>query len=746
MQTIKKTFSLFLVLSVFLSCCSIHLFPVHTVAAQTYKTGHYTVNNLLNFRSGPSTETERVYSSYNSTTPIYAKKDARILVTKIDGDWGYTYLEGKPGWINLSYCTYINSYTPLTDKKSLIVDISQWQYDTLFDWNQMKADGVTGVILRVGGRYAYSDGSGSIYEDSRVRQHYSNAKAAGLDVGLYFFSYAMTAAGAAEEAQFCIDKIKEYGFECTLPIYIDLEDYSPDTSHFDAGKATNAIIIDSFCSTLENAGYYTGLYTNLYFMSNVIDTAVLENRSIWFAQYNETCTYEGRYDLWQYSCTSYFSGYSGGPLDANYCYRDYPTFIKANGYNGFKVTETPEEPDEPDEPDNPEAPDDPPFEGIEVHEHKQGNEITHKASCVQYGNKTANCSDPNCGALLKNSLISPTGHAVRKAYTVGDAPVAGESITKYSNAIDLISELDTLNAYTEISASGGNLISYCTTCNMIISSYRIDPYSVCFHEYNMTAANYKTTNLMYFRTGPTTSFRNITDSYGNDVYIEKDYTLNIYFEIGHWGYTSYKGYYGWVYLPYTTFISPAVYYYPTTKTNPSCTTEGKSLYACRHCKKTTYSNVDPILRHTAGTPVITSGSCRSYSYSTIYCKTCDERISYTVGSLGTHVYNMRVSKEPSNTTFGKADIKCYYCNKGGTVTLPSLLMCDCDSDGKITAADARSTLRFSVGMDSEKLTSAMIKRLDTDNSGSVNAADARNILRISVQLTLLEDLLLKYYS
>ncbi len=741
MKGIKKSICLILVFMQFFTSVSIHNIPISSEAAQTYKTGHYSVNNAINFRSGPSTSYDKIYPFNDSVNPIVVKAGSRILVTKVDGEWGYTYQYGKAGWVNLSYCSFINSYTALTDKITTIIDISQWQYDTAFNWTKVKNAGVTGVILRIGGRYANSTGKGAIYEDSRVFLHYKNAKAAGLDVGFYFFSYALDAAGAAEEAQFCIDKIEEYGMQSTLPVFIDLEDYPPDYSHYNGGKELNSVIIESFCSTLENAGYYTGLYTNLDFMRNVIDTAFLQNRCLWYAQYNDTCTYEGRIDLWQYSCTGTVDGFSGN-LDMNICYRDYPSFIKANGYNGFKPEN--EEPTEPTDP--PDEPEDPPYEGIDIHQHIPGNPVTYTSGCTQYGNKSISCTDRNCGALLESTLIYPSRHSLKEAYIVNKYPIAGENTDNYKEIYSFDSELDVLNAYKAMSSDGISLITYCTTCNTITQSRWVVPSTECYHEFNMTTASYKTTNLMYFRVGPTTANRNITDSNGSDVYIPQNTSIYIYLRIANWGYTSYNGYSGWVYLPYTTFISDDVYYYPSLKTETTCNSDGKALYSCRHCKKTAYSSLLLSTGHTPDAIQIATGSCRTYGYTSVNCKTCGDLTSYKVGTLGTHIYSTDIITEPSSTTYGKAQIRCYYCNTGGNVKLPSILMCDANSDGEVNAADARSALRFAVGMDSEKLTSAMIKRLDTDNNGKLDAADARNILRISVNLTSKEELLLRHYA
>ena len=201
------------------------------------------------------------------------------------------------------------------------IDISKHNGSSV-DFNKLKSDGIEFVIIRAGyGRFTSQ-------EDVEFENNYAKAKAAGMPVGAYWYSYATSVGGAVAEANACIEVIKGKQFE--YPIYFDLE----DPSQSGLGKATLSDMVVAFCETLEAAGYFVGLYANLNWLNNYLDYSKIKNYSIWLAQWSSKPTYKNTFDMWQYTSDGTTSG-TPGRTDMNICYRDFPAEIKAGKFNGF---------------------------------------------------------------------------------------------------------------------------------------------------------------------------------------------------------------------------------------------------------------------------------------------------------------------------------------------------------------------------------------------------------------------------
>lgn len=203
------------------------------------------------------------------------------------------------------------------------IDVSTWQGN--IDFSKVKAAGIDFVIIRAGYGREISQ------KDKYFEQNYKNAKAAGLNVGAYWYSYAVSAADAVTEAQTCLKAIAGKQFE--YPIYFDLE----ESSQFAKGKAFCNSLVKSFCGEIEKAGYFAGLYCSTSYLNNCISEDVRKRYAVWVAQYNSTCTYGGPYGIWQYGIGK-VNGISGD-CDMDISYIDYPTIIKNAGLNGFKKTD-----------------------------------------------------------------------------------------------------------------------------------------------------------------------------------------------------------------------------------------------------------------------------------------------------------------------------------------------------------------------------------------------------------------------
>ena len=202
------------------------------------------------------------------------------------------------------------------------IDVSQWQGD--INWGAVNADF---AILRAG----YGREKSQI--DTKFEQNYKNAKAVGMPLGAYWYSYAMSPDEARIEARVFMDIIRGKQFE--YPVYFDVE----ENKALALGRDRVSDIINAFLEEMEKNGYFAGLYMSASHLTNLTTQYVKDRYAIWVAHYgvNKT-TYTGQYGMWQYSSTGRVNGISGN-VDMNECYVDYPTQIKADGRNGFPKPE-----------------------------------------------------------------------------------------------------------------------------------------------------------------------------------------------------------------------------------------------------------------------------------------------------------------------------------------------------------------------------------------------------------------------
>ncbi|MBQ7657419.1 MAG: Ig-like domain-containing protein [Butyrivibrio sp.] len=194
---------------------------------------------------------------------------------------------------------------------TLGIDVSKWNGN--IDWNKVKSSGVNFVIIRCGYR---GSSAGALIEDPKFRANIKGAQAAGLRVGVYFFSQAVNEVEAVEEASMCINLCK--GYSLSFPIYIDVEGSNGRGDTISASQRTANI--KAFCGTIQNGGYRAGVYSNKTWFTKNINTASLTNYKIWLAQYAANVSYTAtRYDMWQYTSKGSVSGISGN-VDMNILY------------------------------------------------------------------------------------------------------------------------------------------------------------------------------------------------------------------------------------------------------------------------------------------------------------------------------------------------------------------------------------------------------------------------------------------
>lgn len=204
------------------------------------------------------------------------------------------------------------------------VDVSYWQGENI-DWAKVKASGYSFAILRISytGKHAL---------DTTFEINYKNAKAAGVQVGCYMYSKALTEAQAIEDANEVIGWLEDKQLE--YPIYYDMEDAKLLNNGLSNKQRTDIAL--AFVKTLQANGYYAGVYANLNWFTNYLNLSEIQAVcDTWIAHYTSGKDYSDSHGMWQHSQTGTVDGISGN-VDLDVCYRDYPTIIKNGMYNGFE--------------------------------------------------------------------------------------------------------------------------------------------------------------------------------------------------------------------------------------------------------------------------------------------------------------------------------------------------------------------------------------------------------------------------
>ncbi len=237
------------------------------------------------------------------------------------------------------------------------IDVSRWNHEKdsdgnylSLDWQAIKDSGIDFVILKAGS---------TVGKDPVFEMDYKAAKAVGLDVGAYYYVYAMTPDEAVTDAKMFLEFIKGKKFE--YPLYMDFED---DSQRY-ISASTKTKMIENFIVTLQRSGYYAGLYTGYYWMTprfNILETdKIVDMIDIWFAHVDSKTAVSvdtvyvwsseknlghSEFGMWQYSHSGVFSEIKDENFDFNYAYKDYPSIIKKLGLNGYTAESTTVTPDD----------------------------------------------------------------------------------------------------------------------------------------------------------------------------------------------------------------------------------------------------------------------------------------------------------------------------------------------------------------------------------------------------------------
>lgn len=211
--------------------------------------------------------------------------------------------------------TEIKGVQAVSGTASLGIDVSKWQGE--IDWDKVKNDGIEFVIIRCGYRGSVT---GTLVEDPYFEQNIRGATAAGLQVGVYFFTQAVNEVEAVEEASMVVSLIRDY--ELTYPVFIDTEGAGGNGRADSLSVESRTAVCEAFCTTVENAGFEAGVYASRNWYNKNLETASLENFVIWLAEYRSVPIYQGYYQMWQYTSKGSVNGISGN-VDMNISYMGY---------------------------------------------------------------------------------------------------------------------------------------------------------------------------------------------------------------------------------------------------------------------------------------------------------------------------------------------------------------------------------------------------------------------------------------
>lgn len=197
------------------------------------------------------------------------------------------------------------------------IDVSSYQ--GAINWQQVAADGVEYAIIRLGIRGYGSEGR--LVLDEYFIRNIEGATAAGVEVGVYFFTQALTPEEAREEADFVIEALSPYNLQCT--VVLDVEDVNASSAR------TNVLTMEqwtdnciAFFDRIEEAGYRPMIYGNLKTFMLMLDLTRIERYPKWFAAYTPYFYYPYAFDIWQYTDSAKVAGITGN-VDMNISFYDF---------------------------------------------------------------------------------------------------------------------------------------------------------------------------------------------------------------------------------------------------------------------------------------------------------------------------------------------------------------------------------------------------------------------------------------
>ncbi len=223
--------------------------------------------------------------------------------------------------------SYTSVVRPVEDSREYVygIDVSRYQGD--IDWAQVAASGVKFALLRAG-----SQNNSGPYIDPYFERNYANAKAAGIAVGAYIYTYAETEAEQNDEILTILPALEGKTFE--YPVFVDVE----DKSLTGIGKAALTHLVKRYMDIIDQKGFVPGWYSYTNYINSYLCPEVLADYPLWVADYRSSLGYTGDYHIWQYTSSGTVPGISG-KVDLN---RDYHHYIASTGAPAEEQPATPE--------------------------------------------------------------------------------------------------------------------------------------------------------------------------------------------------------------------------------------------------------------------------------------------------------------------------------------------------------------------------------------------------------------------
>lgn len=248
--------------------------------------------------------------------------DTQTLVTRADGTEEWVELNENLATNNYSKSRFVykdpimSYYLNGKEASWCGADISTKQ--GVVDFKKLKKAGCDFVMIKVGGR-GYS--SGEIVLDDKLKDYMKGAKNAGLDIGVYFFSQAITKDEIEEEAETLLEAIKDY--DVKYPVVFQMQEVEGDMARVEAlDTDSRTTLAKLFLNIIDDAGYKPMLYGNKEWLLTKVDLEALAGYDIWLSQEADTPDYPYEFSMWQYDKAGTISGISE-ETGLNICFVDY---------------------------------------------------------------------------------------------------------------------------------------------------------------------------------------------------------------------------------------------------------------------------------------------------------------------------------------------------------------------------------------------------------------------------------------
>ncbi len=320
----KRTLSLLLVLIL-----AVTALPAAVLATDTSDTSMDTVETVEpTDTDGTSEPTE----ASNPTTDAEIQAALETYDASIDDPEYQRAYEAHQKWLEQqdspqTFATGANPYTGKTythkhEKTNYIydgIDVSKWQ--GTINWKKVKADGIDFAFVRCGNT---SLSSFTMNTDSKFAENVKNAYAAGIKVGVYYYSGATSASEAKKEGNYVLDLIEPYKSKISLPVVMDYETNGSDRiykNYENTSKSTRTTYVKNFCAPLTSAGFQGGIYASKAWLTDFFNMSDLTAYSTWVAQWSTSTSYANDYDFWQYSDAGDVNGIDTA-VDCNFWYTD----------------------------------------------------------------------------------------------------------------------------------------------------------------------------------------------------------------------------------------------------------------------------------------------------------------------------------------------------------------------------------------------------------------------------------------